>query len=72
MSLFGASPPDARTKQPQSWADRMTRSTSDTLFDDGDALGATAISSGPPIPEGNSRVPMILDLLGCVEDPERY
>lgn len=85
MSLFGASPPDESPALSNSAMGRsrnslfeddgpMTRSTSDTLFDDGDALGSERHSPWDlPTPrKQQSRADLIRNLLAGVEVPESY
>ncbi|KAK8063896.1 hypothetical protein PG996_008548 [Apiospora saccharicola] len=85
MSLFGASPPGESPALSNSAMGRsrnslfeedgpMTRSTSDTLFDDGDALGSERHSPWDlPTPrKQQSRADLIRNLLAGVEVPESY
>ncbi|KAK8065771.1 hypothetical protein PG997_012518 [Apiospora hydei] len=85
MSLFGTSPPDESPALSNSALGRsrnslfeedgpMTRSTSDTLFDDGDALGSERHSPWDlPTPrKQQSRADLIRNLLAGVEVPESY
>ncbi|KAK8035139.1 hypothetical protein PG993_010134 [Apiospora rasikravindrae] len=85
MSLFGTSPPDESPALSNSAMGRsrnslfeedgpMTRSTSDTLFDDGDVLGSGRHSPWDmPTPrKQQSRAELIRNLLAGVEVPESY